>query len=252
MRLLLVALLTVVAGPALGAPASFRPGERLSYDVTLLGVRTAEAQLWVEDGGEDQLQFQARGRTVGPADSLFNLRQTASCVVASDNLQPSICRFQSDRRGGERRREMRFDPENHTVRERTLDGGKHEDSTIAFDGTMTDVQEALSGLYYLRGELPEPGTMVRMRSVSKGKAVSVEVRGIRRENITTPAGPFRTVAVELHILGAGKDQTSSGVIWFSDDARHLPVKMSLDAPVGSLVAQLTSASGTIDPGLAGR
>ncbi len=231
----------------------FVPGEKLSYDVSLLGLRTAEANLQVSGTAKEGFRFTADGRTVGASDSLLGLRQSATCSV-DDSLIPSLCRFSSEKRGGLRRRELRFDQNTGNVRERTLEDGKRDDKEIHFDSGLADVQDGLSGLYLLRSQLPdEVGDTVTFRSMRKGKPITISATLDRFEVVTTPAGTFQAAVMDLKILETQEaDATTAASVWLTTDARRLPVKMTAAAPVGKLEAMLTSAHGTVKTELAER
>src|SRR5690606_1608395 len=89
-------------------------GEALRYDIRYLGVKAAEARLKVANGPSDSLRLHAEAKTVGASDSLFGVRATASCTIASSDLAPSICRNVSENKGKVRRRELRIDQEKGT------------------------------------------------------------------------------------------------------------------------------------------
>jgi hypothetical protein len=64
---------------------------------------------------------------------------------------------------------------------------------------------------------------------------------VGREKLETPAGTFQTVKVKTRTAFGGKFETRRDLfVWFSDDARHVVVKMTADFAVGSMVATLKS------------
>lgn len=230
----------------------FANGERLDYEVSLLGLKAGEAKLHVEENG-DGWRFFATGRTVGPSDSLFGLRQSASCTVDADDLQPRLCLNNTTSRGSQRRKEVRFDEAAGVVRERTLEGGKRNERAHQFTDGMADVQDALSALYLLRRDLPAAGAeALRFRSMRKGKPISVAALHLGEEEVKTAAGTFMASVIDLQISEKIDDDPTHAKLWFSADARRLPLKIVIDAPVGSLRAELTSARGTVEQPLAGR
>ncbi len=244
---------TAPASAPVAAPAEerlpFADGEKLLYEVSLLGLTAGQAELRVEEAGDGEWRLHASGKTVGASDSIFGLRQTASCTV-SDDLEPQVCLFTSRQRSGMKRREMRFDPNTGDVHERTLENGKRSEKKRHFDG---GVQDVLSGLYLLRKELPAQGETLTFRSIRKGKAITVEAKAVGQETVKTDAGSFLATVIDLKLLTkVDKDAATSARVWFSADDRRLPVKLSLAAPVGSLVAELTAAAGTLGNPVAGR
>lgn len=239
----------VTVAPAV-ANLPFVGGEKLRYEVSLLGLTAGEAELRVEDAGDGAWRFFASGKTVGASDSIFGLRQSASCTVQGADLAPQLCLFTSQQRSELKRREVRFDSATGDVIERRVEDGKRSEKKRNFDG---GVQDALSGLYLLRKNLPAQGETMSFRAIRKGKPITVEAKAVGQEMVKTDAGSFLATVVELKILTkVDKDAATSGRVWFSADERRLPVKLSLAAPVGSLVAELTGAVGTLGSSLAGR
>lgn len=235
------------------AEVPFSSGEVLGYEVSLLGIRAGEAELKVEGKG-GSWRFVASGRTVGPSDSVFGLRQTASCTVEGEEFVPRLCLNTTSTRGSVRRKEIRFDPANGVVKERTLEEGKRRERELKFAEGMADVQDALSGVYKLRKDLPShEGEVLKFRSYRKGKPITVVARYTGKEEVKTPAGTFQATVVEVRISEKEDDGSSTnGTVWFSDDPRRLPVKVQIHSPVGRLLAQMTSARGTVDRPVAGR
>jgi hypothetical protein len=233
----------VMSSAPVEAAMPFADGEKLSYEVSLLGLTAGEAELRVESAGDTAWRIHAAGKTVGASDSIFGLRQSASCTVQGDDLSPEVCLFTSRQRSGMKRREVRFDSKTGAVRERTLEDGKRSEKTRTFDG---GVQDALSGLYLLRKNMPAMGETMSFKAIRKGKAITVEAKAVGQETVKTDAGTFLATVVDLKILTkVDKDAAKSARVWFSADDRRLPVKLELAAPVGSLVAELTAAAGTL-------
>lgn len=245
------ALATADVPPAAAPPAAmpFAPGEELSYELALLGIRAGEAMLRVEEDplAPGTFKLLAFGRSLGAADSLFRLRQTASCVVNKDSLALQICRIATQQRSGDRRREFVVDRDRKVVRERTLQDGKPRERVVDFGDGIDRVQEALSGLYFLRSRLPAEGESLRFPAVRKGKSITVEASRAGTSSIVTPAGKFEAVEVRLAVVkGEADEGETAGSLWFSTDAQRLPVKLSFDAKVGKLEAILATSKGTRD------
>jgi len=237
-----------VEAPAPRMP--FAHGEKLLYEVSFLGVTAGQAELRAENARDDEWRFFASGRTVGATDSIFGLRQSASCTVHGEKLKPELCLFTSQQRKGLKRREVRYDHATGEVSERLLEDGKRSEKKRNFGDE--GIHEGVSGLYLLRKEFPAIGETMSFRAIRKGKAITVEAEALGRETVKTDAGTFDVVAVDLRIITkVDKDAATHARVWFTDDVRRLPVKVAVDAPVGSLVATLVAASGTLfDAGLA--
>lgn len=236
------------AEPPAAMAAPFAGGEELSYVLELLGIRAGEAEFRVEeDALEPQiLRLHARGRSVGTADSLFRLRQTATCVVEKGTLALRVCRVATQQRSGDRRREFVVDRDRKSVRERLLQDGKPREKVVDFGDGIERVQEALSGLYLLRSQFPAEGAPLRFQALRKGKPITVEASRVGTTTVQTPAGKFEAAEIRLAVVkGEADEGEAAGSLWLTTDARRLPVKLSLDAKVGKLEAYLTGSKGTL-------
>lgn len=248
----LAAASDVAAKPGAPSPDTpFVPGEELAYELRLLGLRAGEAKFRVEaDALEpDLLRLEAHGRSVGAADSLFRLRQSATCEVERGSLALRVCRVATQQRTGDRRREFVVDRTARQIRERLLQDGKPREKVVEFGDGIDRVQEALSGLYLLRARIPEAGRPQRFMAVRKNKPITVEATNRGTATVETPAGKFEAIEVRLAVIeGEGEEGETAGSLWFTADARRLPVKLSFDAKVGKLEAQLIDAKGTLAVG----
>jgi len=63
---------------------------------------------------------------------------------------------------------------------------------------------------------------------------------VGRETVETPAGDFDAVKVQVRTAFDGKFAAKRDTfIWFSNDSRHIPVRVSAEFAVGSIVATLS-------------
>jgi hypothetical protein len=106
--------------------------------------------------------------------------------------------------------------------------------------TTEPVFDPISLIYQFRRLDLKPGAHVHFMVVGDGKLYAVDADVTERETITTPLGTFRTVAVEPQMSAGGlfADEDSKLTIWYSDDARHLPVRIRSDVKIGSITATL--------------
>ncbi len=101
--------------------------------------------------------------------------------------------------------------------------------------------DPLSMWYYLRDLELTPGKVYTFTIIADGKIYTVAANVGKRETLTTPAGTFNTVVVEPKMeaeAGVFKDEQRRLQIWFSDDARHIPVRIQSDVKIGSIVVTL--------------
>ena len=115
---------------------------------------------------------------------------------------------------------------------------------LAYDGKDTVkvnpyVQDALSALYFVRTQDLEVGKSVYADNFTDGKLYPLEVKVIRREEITVPAGTFECLVVEplLRSVGVFKHEGKL-TVWLTDDRLKMPVLMKSKVLVGSISAEL--------------
>lgn len=133
-----------------------------------------------------------------------------------------------------RNRSYEFDPARRTYRR--LD--KDESGTIASDKPLDD----LSFMYYARTLPLEVGDVYTLNRYFKESGNPVVLRVVRRETVEVPAGTFRTVVVQPVIRTGGLfGEGGRAEIYFTDDARRIPVLIKSRVPVvGSLTMSLRS------------
>jgi uncharacterized protein DUF3108 len=71
----------------------------------------------------------------------------------------------------------------------------------------------------------------------------LEVRVLKREKVRVPAGKFNTILVQPQVKPEGVFEGKGGLlIWLTDDARRIPVKVQTKVRVGSVTAVLTGGN----------
>jgi len=98
-------------------------------------------------------------------------------------------------------------------------------------GCVTDV---VSGIFYIASLKLEPGISYVFPMNDGGKTTDVRLTVEGRETIKTDADTFNTVRVKPE-GGTGK---SSILIWYTDDAAHIPVRLKSKAFWGTLTMTL--------------
>lgn len=110
---------------------------------------------------------------------------------------------------------------------------KHQERDIP--GCVTDV---IAGIFYV-GSLPlTPDTTYVFPLNDGGETVDVRAHVEARENIKTPAGTFATIRVSPEAASGTLKERGRVWVWYSDDARHLPVQMRARMFWGTLTFRL--------------
>jgi uncharacterized protein DUF3108 len=98
-------------------------------------------------------------------------------------------------------------------------------------GCVTDV---VSGIFYMGSLKLEPGMSYVFPMNDGGKTIDVRLQVEGREVIKTDAGTFNTVRVKPE----GASGKANVLIWYSDDAAHIPVRVRSKAFWGTLTMSL--------------
>ena len=106
------------------------------------------------------------------------------------------------------------------------------------------VQDILSSIYYVRNidfSNYKPNDKVPFSMFLDNQLHRLYIRYLGRENITTKYGKFKSskfklLLIEGTIFKGGEDMT----VWVSDDANHMPVRISSPIIVGSVKVDMMS------------
>jgi hypothetical protein len=102
------------------------------------------------------------------------------------------------------------------------------------NGTPGCVTDVISGVFYIGSLKLEPGMSYVFPMNDGGKTVDVRLHVEGREAIKTDAGTFNTVRVKPE----GSTGKANVVIWYTDDAAHVPVRLRSKAFWGTLTMTL--------------
>lgn len=239
----------VVAGSRLGALAEGRPtapGQApdpgtLNYVAHWRLLPAGHATLgWSRLGSETQITFSAQANSIisliYPVDDhMQSLYDPAhACTTAANN----------DTHEGRRQRQtqIRYDAAARqlTLREtdRAHDPPLTKQEVKPIPGCVLDI---LGALDYVRAQPLRVGDVFTFPVNEGGATATVKVTVDLKETIHTPAGSFTSVRTQPTITGGPVLQHEGKLwIWFSDDARHLPVQIQAKVAWGTILAQLSN------------
>lgn len=105
-------------------------------------------------------------------------------------------------------------------------------------------QDVISSFFYMRTVPLVPGEETRVDLYTRGKVYRLVVAVLGREKVETEMGVFDTLKVQPRMHDAASassvDRNKGKLfLWFSDDARRLPVMARTILPIGSVTARLT-------------
>lgn len=213
--------------------APFSPGELATYDVRLgilpVGTGSLEVSGIQTVGGNETFHTVMRiqgGR--GPA----RVNDRFDSWIDVDGMFSRRFRQDQQELQFERRRTYEFFPESRTFRRENGETG-----SIPTDQPLDDV----SFIYYARTLPLRVGDVYELNRYFKADGNPVVLRVVRKETVTVPAGRFETVVVSPTIQTDGLfGEGGRAEIFFTDDARRIPVLIRSRVPViGSLQMSLS-------------
>jgi hypothetical protein len=103
--------------------------------------------------------------------------------------------------------------------------------------------DQLSSFFYFRTIPLQVGSSYYIDIYDCTRLWNTEVKVLRREEIVTPLGRFKTIVIHPLLKSEGIfARTGDMFIWLTDDDRRIPVQMKSKVIVGSITATLTGGS----------
>jgi hypothetical protein len=210
------------------------------------------------------LTFTVDWRVFTAGTAVFQLEQegtvqkitaTADTVGAVTMLFPVVDRFQAglDMKTGcstgfskqlleGRRRvssDLSFDYKTgkQTQVEKNLVKGTSKEQTASIPACVTD---SLSAIFYAASQPMVVGQSIRFPLADSMRTVTVAMKVEAKEEIKTPAGTFQTIRVEPTADEGIVKNRGNIWVWYTDDARHMPVQIRARLFWGTITFHLQS------------
>jgi hypothetical protein len=229
------------AAPAIAPlPASkasgIAPGEQIEWRVDFLGVKSGRARMQLGRAEGAIWPVIAQAKTEGVAKVVDIREHYVAYWNAADMLSHGTD-LEAMEIGDHLREKSRFDREQGKVTVTWWRKGREKQKVV---DVPRDVHDLAGAMMWLRMQALEPGSTYEIPVFTGSKTFTMRAAVVGREKVSTAIGTFDTVRVDL-LLGFDKkfktDRPSH--VWFSDDERHVPVKMAAEFAVGSVVATAT-------------
>jgi hypothetical protein len=216
------------------AAQSFAGGETLDYDLVWLKIVGGSMRMTIAPQPGDATRYRITSIAASSKSfaRIYRVRDEIQSFV--DRTDFSTVRYEKRLREGGKSKEDVTTIANE-VATRTRPGKTPQQVAVG-----RPVFDPLSLVYHLRDLQLTPGSVHRFPVFADGKLYTLEAVVKGRETLETPAGRFNTVAVQPKTSSGGlfRDEDSQLTIWYSDDARHLPVRIRSELKVGSITATL--------------
>lgn len=248
--ILLIVSAAAILAPRAGLPAitapPFAPGEKLTYLITWAAFDAGEVTATLQrtaNNPHDDYQVVTTARSHGFVSLLYNLNDEFTSrfnpdTACSDGISKHVME-------GRRRKqtEISFDSARKVaiLDERNL-AKPSEPPKHAEEAIPACVQDVVSAFYYLRSQPMQVGDRIHVpvNDGSTTKDVIVEVQA--REQVDTPLGRRFAFRVEPTVFGSLYKHKGRMLIWFSDDAERLPLRIKAIMAVGAITGTLKSVT----------
>jgi hypothetical protein len=225
---------------------TYAQGETLDFTLTWMKVTGGVARMTIAPSDDSLYRITSVARSTGGISRLFKVRDEIETTVDRSDFSTISYVKRLDERGDK------------MLETTTIENGvasRQRKTKIKKVPVPRPVFDPISVIYYFRTLELAPGKSYELTLISDGKLYTIHARVLRRENVTTPAGTFSTLLVEPEMVSAGVQREERLFIWYSDDERHLPVRIRTEVKFGSVTATLKSVSSGVaatDPVTASR
>ncbi len=238
------------AFPLKTGPLPFAPGEQLTYQVNWSVFPAGQVTASVKQlgsGPEDPYEIDVSARSTGFASLLFNIDDHFQSTVDPKTLcSREISKIVNE---GRRHKQTRivFDGERKLafLSERDMSKADHP-MKHAQNPIPPCVEDFVTAFYFLRSAPLHVGSQidVPVNDGSKTQEVVVDVQA--RDQIRTPFGTRYAFRMEPRALGGLSRRKGRMLIWISDDAQRLPLRVKAMMLIGSITGNLVSVT-HVDP-----
>ena len=232
----LALFLHVLPASALSVP------ERLVYDISWTGIKAGTAVQEVSSRG-GELHIVSSVHSADWISPFFPVEDRTESVLSHNSGAETLGlprTYQEKINEGKTHtlKEARFDQQR--LRVDTKDFIKNTEKSDAISAKTFD---SLSCVYFVRSSELVIGRSLFIDIYDCKRIWNTEVQVVRREEITTPLGRFKTIVVKPLLKAEGFfARTGDVTVWLTDDSLRIPVKMTTKVKLGSITATLVGGS----------
>jgi hypothetical protein len=232
-----LALLALLAAPIARASGGFGPGEQIDFTIDYLGIKMGEARIVVGQSEGPVWPIIAQGRSGGLA-SIVDIREHFVSYWDSAARLPRGSDLRAIEIGDRHDDSARFDRDLGKATIRIVRKGNRDEKVYPLDPRSQDFASAL--LWLRTQPLAEDGRYEIPVFTTKGTFLLLATV-VGREKVETKAGVFDAWKVEVRTAFEGHFEAKRDTfIWFSADENRVPVRVSAEFAVGSMVVNLSA------------
>ncbi len=229
------------------APGAFPPPRPVNVRYTFgwndLTVATAELQFSRID---ERFQLKGTAQTIGLARSLWKFDVEQVSTSDATTLRPLQVKETEQAREKEWQTELTFTPERVTARRTEKSEKGTKTKTRKFD--FPNVMSLSSALLYLRSKPLADGSTERVVVYPTTSPYLCTVAALGREPVKVASGAYNAIKLEVTLSKIGKDRQlqshkkfKRAIVWLSDDADRLILRIESQIFLGTVFAELQSA-----------
>lgn len=211
-------------------------GQTLVYQVEWRVFNAGTASLRMEAAGREQ-RLVMSADTDGSVAAVFPVHDRIESFFNPNNFCSLNLSKETEEGFRHTTETVRFDyAKRHSVLDRVnlkKHDTRHEEHDIP-----NCVVDVLSALYYIGSQTLTPGGSFVFPINDGGKTQNVKITVEKREQIKVPAGTYDTVRVRPEAEDGPLNKKGRALVWFSDDAQHIPVQMEARLFWGTLTLRL--------------
>ena len=225
-----------VAAPGAAPLVPFAPGEQIDVVIDYLHIRTGQARFMVGRPEGAVWPVICQARTDGIA-TVLDIREHYVTYWDAEARRSRGSDLNAIEVGDRHTDRARFDRENGKATVQVLRKGRLRESTHAIP---PDVHDLASALLELRMKPLDQGARYEFPVFAGSDTFMLQAVVDGEETLDTPAGRFQTTRVKVHLGFKNKFRSKrDSWVWFSKDERRIPVRMSADFAIGSVVVTLS-------------
>lgn len=223
------------SGELVPSALPFGTGEVLDYEIQYGVVSVGRARLETREVERYRerpvLELLSRAKSAQWIDTVYKVRDEISSLFDLESLYS--LRFRKQLREGDYKAD--FDAEY-----------LHEEGVARYaDGSQSALvpgsQDILSALFYVRAFALREGMVLHIPVHDGKKSYPLRVAVTGRERVETRLGAYDCLVLEPTLQSQGLFKSEGRMlIYLSDDARRLPVKLKARAPVGAFTSELVA------------
>jgi Protein of unknown function (DUF3108) len=216
---------------------AFPEKQTLTYSVDWRVFPAGTAVVHLEQEG-DREKITATAQTIGAINLLFHVSDHFESLID----RARACTYQFNKQTVEGRRQVNstlqldYAQSKSILDQKNLVTGAVKHVENALPGCMTDL---LTGMFYAASQPLVVGQSFVIPIVDSVHNVPVTMKVEGRELIRTPMGTFHTIRVQPTAAAGVVKNRGNIWIWYTDDARHLPVQMRARLFWGTITFRLT-------------